>query len=104
MPNSFLSSIHKAPVMNQTLKFKFNLSHLTREIETSFISLFEQFKNIFAESMLNLGRTSLVSHEIELTDPTPVWTPPYPIPLIKDQFLSYLKRSQILFQDPKFFW
>jgi hypothetical protein len=35
--------------------------------------------------------TSLVLHGIELTDPTPVWTPPYPIPINQDQFL---KRSQ----------
>jgi hypothetical protein len=54
--------------------------------------------------MLNLGKTSLVLHGIELTDPTPVWTPPYPIPLIKDQFLSYLKGAKFFFHDPHKFW
>jgi hypothetical protein len=44
--------------------------------------------------------TSLVLHGIELTDPTPVWTPPYPIPLIKDQFLSYLKGAKFFFTIP----
>ncbi len=38
-PNSFLSSIHKVPVMNQTLKFKLNLSHLTREIDIFHVSI-----------------------------------------------------------------
>ncbi len=54
------------------------------------MSLFEQFEHIFAESMLNLGRRFLVSHEIELTDPIPVVLLPTLSLLIKDQFLRNL--------------
>ena len=54
--------------------------------------------------MLNLGKTSLVLHGIELTDPTPVWTPPYPIPINQRPVLKLSQRSQILFHDPHKFW
>ena len=91
----FLSSINKDLQVNKTLTFKFNLSHLTKEIENNFVLLFEQYRHIFAESMMDLGRTSLIIHEIRLIDSIPVYTAPYIIPINQRPFIKRYLQEMI---------
>ena len=86
--NPFLSSVCRAPVLVKTFKFKINLSHLTKELENIFLTVFEKYRGIFAKSMMDLGKTNLISHEITLTDSIPVYTPPYVVPFNQRPFIK----------------
>ena len=86
--NPFLASVCRAPVLVKTFKFKINLSHLTKELENIFLTVFEKYRGIFAKSMMDLGKTNLISHEITLTDSIPVYTPPYVVPFNQRPFIK----------------
>ncbi|KZS08393.1 Uncharacterized protein APZ42_027677 [Daphnia magna] len=75
-----ISVINKGPVIDKSYPFTFNLSHLSEHHEASFMAIFKNHHHYFAESMLQLGKTSLAIHQIHLIDPKPVWTHHYPIP------------------------
>ena len=53
---------------------------LTPEQQEKFDALIEEFDCIFARSVYDLGKCDFMSHEIKLSDPTPINCPPYPVP------------------------
>ncbi|KAI9560471.1 hypothetical protein GHT06_014495 [Daphnia sinensis] len=83
-----VSVFNKGPIIDKTYPFTFNLSHLPDNHKASFLAIFKHHHHFFAESMLQLGKTSLAIHRIQLIDPKPVWTHHYPIPITQRPLLK----------------
>ena len=53
---------------------------LTPEQQQKFDALIEEFECVFARLVYDLGKCDILSHEVKLSESTPINCPPYPVP------------------------
>ncbi len=75
-----IAKIEIGPIIDEKPAPQFQLSHLPRNVKNTFKALFDEFSEIFAKSMLELGCTSLCKHKITIEGP-PVCAFPYKVPI-----------------------
>ena len=71
-----VAKIDIGPIIDERLEIKFQLSHLTKDVENEFLKMFEKHRTTFARSMLELGCARRYTYSIKVEGP-PVSSVPY---------------------------
>ena len=82
-----IAGIEIGPTIEKDKKTLFNLQHLSEGKFAQFKKLFDNQKNLFAQSMVKLGCAHKHKHFIETNGP-PVYTHPYKLPITQCPILQ----------------